>query len=818
MDRSRSMALVLALALSSCQGGAGPEGQAGKQGDPGQQGDPGIPCIPPPASLAALHPVLSVSAPPNGSFYRGGEAPRLTLTVKDDCGTTLAPSALGTANLYVFGPRAALATVAASKLMNAVTSRAAVARQHHYVSLTAPSYADPTKAGLAVSPAGVVTYDLRPVTTELAGTYTAAVLLVSKDSTLQAFPEVSFQIGTATTESWESGADPSSACLACHAGTSGRVYMAHAQPGVAGALGFPALDAMPLGSCKACHNADGFSTSPAIQKVHGVHRGANLLNPGGAHPEYGLAVDPSLPSYTNVKFPSQPAGERDCRACHVDDSWKTRPSRIACGTCHDNVYFDTGQLSPPTVLGLPSTQPCAANPDCAALSSAATCNTGTGACELATHPAQPDDAACAGCHSADSSGSSPIADRHAIRERENAPRLSIVNANVGGASGPGGVFTVGDPPTITFQLQDWTGTLVTTAASNANYSVMAILSGPTDDVQLVYPPISLKSALTYSAGTGTYTITLPAWPTNTLVPPYNVTDPSYPARPNAPGSYTVYLSVVYGYLDALNVYHRDAGSFLSTVRFGASGPIRPRQVVSQAACDGCHGTLSHHAGSRTSVIGCGMCHTAGALDRGIGSQGAFCTQNADCAGFASGWEQCVGAPSGKCMIVTDPTPGATIELGAMTHAIHFARRRLGGYATRNDLPPGGVRLVGFLNLLVDFSSALLPVDARECGKCHTSAGGTCASDDQCAVGQACQGRTCVNVSWQRASAGACLSCHASAADYGHAQLNTYTPGGGAPIETCDVCHGTSAAFPVSGVHDVSSTIVPTYSREPFWFQ
>ena len=42
-----------------------------------------------------------------------------------------------------------------------------------------------------------------------------------------------------------------------------------------------------------------------------------------------------------------PGAEHDCAKCHTDTRWKVA-SRLACGTCHDNVFFDTGTLTPPT--------------------------------------------------------------------------------------------------------------------------------------------------------------------------------------------------------------------------------------------------------------------------------------------------------------------------------------------------------------------------------------------------------------------------------------------------------------------------------------
>ena len=213
--------------------------------------------------------------------------------------------------------------------------------------------------------------------------------------------------------------------------------MHHIEPGFA-PLGDFALDSAPIGTCNLCHNNDGYSPNPTVRKVHGVHRGEHQLAPGVAHPDYGLAADSSLASYTDVGFPVLPADspvvsttamEKDCAGCHTDNRWQTRPSRVACGTCHDNVFFDTGTLSPPRVFGQPSGGPCTSSGQCSASARGASCNAGTGNCERKTQPLQPDDAQCATCHGP-TNGVSPIADRHDIPLYTAARGIRVTVASV----------------------------------------------------------------------------------------------------------------------------------------------------------------------------------------------------------------------------------------------------------------------------------------------------------------------------------------------------------------------------------------------------
>src|SRR5262249_20299128 len=157
---------------------------------------------------------------------------------------------------------------------------------------------------------------------------------------------------------------------------------------------------------------DGYSLNTIVRKVHGLHRGEHQLAAGVAHPDYAEPADTTLVDYENVAYPSFPNGEKDCASCHADDRWKTAPSRMACGTCHDNVFFDSGTLNPPRVFVMPAGVTCTDDPSCGAFGYGAVCNQTTHACERRIHPVQTSDATCTVCHPADAPGLSPIAARH----------------------------------------------------------------------------------------------------------------------------------------------------------------------------------------------------------------------------------------------------------------------------------------------------------------------------------------------------------------------------------------------------------------------
>ncbi len=81
--------------------------------------------------------------------------------------------------------------------------------------------------------------------------------------------------------------------------------------------------------CVACHNPSGNTDFTLL--VHKIHAGETLEN--------------GFRTYSNVRFTRD---LDDCVSCHTGggadvDNWRTQPNRVACGSCHDDVNFDTGE-------------------------------------------------------------------------------------------------------------------------------------------------------------------------------------------------------------------------------------------------------------------------------------------------------------------------------------------------------------------------------------------------------------------------------------------------------------------------------------------
>ncbi len=708
-------------------GPAGPGGPQGPAGPPGPAGDAACPQDYP-GQTPGLNASVSISAPANSQYFASGEKATLTITFTDRCGHTFKPSDLQTTWLLVAGPRTGtLLTKTATRLMNAVVDRAAPDNQHHYINLQHPSYADATQSNLTQKPDGTVVYQLAPVSNEPPGTYTAGVWATAKNGGKdQDFALRDFQIGTATVEAYATGSGQNSTCYGCHLGPlSGKSYQAHILPGFS-PFGNYALDQKPIANCLLCHNQDGYSSrntgvagsplypNPTIRKVHSAHRGEHqrgrwtdslgMSQPAGvAHPEYRLGADPTLSEYMTIVFPSFPAAEMDCQKCHTDDRWKTRPSRLACGTCHDNVFFDTGTINPPRVFGRPTTGTpptpfaCTQDSDCGAFAvlhgSFVTCNVDNGMCQRKTHPPMPDDGPiedviagrgrCAACHGANPLDQSPITTRHEIFERTRVRGIQLSSVSFGGASGTG-FYQAGDIPTINFKLTDGTGALIpdlvtrTTPAFPSSLAATFIVAGPTDDRQRLLGPLSIchhspatdtcvaegdpgcscsaptTGNLTYHPSTSLYTYTAPSsgLPASAL-PPLNAT--TNPGRLNGNGTYTFYFYVVET-LNQRGQQFRDYAKSVLDFKFGAGDvKIKPRQVIANSACNNCHVTTEAHGSNRRDPDVCGTCHTAGAMDRTDSGYDAFgnlapacgrgCNVHMDCPGYATPlpanqWESC----------------------------------------------------------------------------------------------------------------------------------------------------------------------------------
>jgi OmcA/MtrC family decaheme c-type cytochrome len=294
--------------------------------------------------------------------------------------------------------------------------------------------------------------------------------------------------------------------------------------------------------------------------IHKIHMGSSLPSVKAGTP-YRIWHRGAWSDFSTVVFPQD---VRNCTTCHAKeatqaDAWKTNPGAAACGSCHDNVNFATG----------------------------------------ANHVnlAQPDDKQCKNCHSANavSDFDASVPGAHLIPSNSTSlPGLVTKVIKVDGA-------TPGNTPTVTFSVMDKSGAPVDISKIT---SIRVVLAGPNNDYNTGAGAIRVSENPNTTVGTG-----------GTYV--YKMTN-KIPAA--ATGSYTVSL-------EASNTVTLLPGTVIATPAVDAAKPVEfyfavdkspvaaRRQVVDTAKCEACHQNLGFvHGGTRANVQECVICHNPALTD------------------------------------------------------------------------------------------------------------------------------------------------------------------------------------------------------------
>jgi OmcA/MtrC family decaheme c-type cytochrome len=344
--------------------------------------------------------------------------------------------------------------------------------------------------------------------------------------------------------------------------------------------------------CVTCHNpgtTDPDSTNTVDMKVmiHKIHRGANLpsVQDGGEYVIYGFRNRPH--DYSNIHFPQD---IRNCQNCHVNtgteradlgwytdilktsqgDNWNEYPTRAACGSCHDDVDFDTH-------LG-----------------------------------GQPDDSKCGSCHSPTSARGALNAHKMLVREAGEDFAAEVVSvSNTGQGEFPTVNFRIFNPKDGTNYNLDtdpaWTqggGTsrlFVTLGWDTDDYTNAG--NGPDADNASTVGMDALADAVPSSSGNGSYDIT------STVAIPDGSISPNIPATGSG-------VTVVEGHpaVDPESTGTYDDTPLTNVHQFysidEADGlPDARREVVAIDQCLNCHETLVLHGGNRSDNIdSCVSCH------------------------------------------------------------------------------------------------------------------------------------------------------------------------------------------------------------------
>ncbi len=332
--------------------------------------------------------------------------------------------------------------------------------------------------------------------------------------------------------------------------------------------------------CILCHNPgttdpDTGNTVDMKVFIHKIHMGINLPSVVAGTPYQIIGYGNSINDYSTVTLPQD---IRSCDICHVagpenksvnaQADYFNKPSRAACGSCHDLTWFAD-----------PTTTPAGFH----------------------NHPldfTQTDDSKCATCHNPSGPGVAPIADNHIpVEELAENPGLDLQLTNVA-------VDPTDGTLTIDFLAKNGDGTPITDITPIARAG--AIVAWPASE---------------YTTNSNETINRVAGKPTGTLV---NTTSPTgayqYIFKKklplDVPGiTFAVAMTGRVDFVDGEGNTEeqglKDNGIRFFTV--DGSTPVPHRTVVDDALCAKCHGeTIRGHGGSRLGVEVCEMCHNPSA--------------------------------------------------------------------------------------------------------------------------------------------------------------------------------------------------------------
>lgn len=325
-------------------------------------------------------------------------------------------------------------------------------------------------------------------------------------------------------------------------------------------------------NCVTCHNpgstdATTENTLDLTVMAHKIHRGESLPSvvAGGNY-----CIDHNgLVCFDDVVHPQD---IRNCENCHTEDdpatpdaaNWYKVPTVEACGSCHDDVNFDTGENH-----------------------------------SIAEIPAN--NSMCTTCHEPNTTAALGTYQKHRILIHENADRydFNILDVTFSG---------VGTAPDVTFSVTDpGNNNAPYDLANDTDLTASALLFylawDTTDYTNLGNNNGAATRTDIYSSGVlnatdngdMTYTLTLgvvPASATGTGIVSFSGT-----------------VSSAIGDLPV-----RSSHKFFS-ITDDPANPVARRTSVDLALCDNCHQRFGYHGNRNQNLDNCAMCHNPAAARR-----------------------------------------------------------------------------------------------------------------------------------------------------------------------------------------------------------
>ncbi len=312
--------------------------------------------------------------------------------------------------------------------------------------------------------------------------------------------------------------------------------------------------------CVLCHSPqttdpDTGNTVDFKVMIHKIHDAVDLPSVKSGIPYQIIGFQQQVVDFSTVTFPQD---IRNCATCHAPPAtqasyWYTYPTQAACGSCHDDINWTTGENHP----GGP----------------------------------QPNNDACASCHipQGDQEWDASVEGAHTVPY--NSTQLKGINATITSVTNT----APGQNPTIKFQLTQNDGTPIAPSYFGTGKILAVLMGGPTTDYA-VNPNNFRESAngAAFDGTTATYTFT-------------------HAIPQDATGTWAFSLEARQSV--ALDPHPQDQVTYSETtfnpVYYAAVTDAEPqprRLVVDLANCNVCHNKLMLHGNLRQNTQMCVICH------------------------------------------------------------------------------------------------------------------------------------------------------------------------------------------------------------------
>ena len=313
--------------------------------------------------------------------------------------------------------------------------------------------------------------------------------------------------------------------------------------------------------CITCHqpqtsDPDTGNSVDMATMIHKIHTGSELPSVKAGKPYQIIGNAQSMNDFSKIAFPANP---RNCQACHEDssaavqkDAW-LKPNRRACGSCHDNVNFATGENH----VDLPQVSD----------NQCSTCHTVQGELEF--------DVSIKGAHTI-------------ATQSKELPGVVFQLLSVADGS-------PGKKPTVSFSVKDKSGKPILPSEMTR---LTLLLNGPNTD----FGTQISEAALTAQGTNGTYFWTFATALPATATGSFTVAIEGYRNITLLKGTKKEQVA-------------RDIG-VNRQLAFAVTDPkaVARRTITTTAKCNSCHGTLGLHGGTRNTVEECVMCHNPANTD------------------------------------------------------------------------------------------------------------------------------------------------------------------------------------------------------------